>query len=101
MRRFVVQKTQSDRALSKPCRSCLKLKPSCRSSLPERLGRIIARVDVGAFHVLKTFDPPASALHGTTIVATHRFGKLSSTSRHQAHTLVVHLARAGWLALAR
>ncbi len=59
-------------------------------------GRTIARVDVGAFHVLKTFDPPASALHGTTIVATHRYGKFLDIETSGPH-LVVHLARAGWL----
>jgi DNA-formamidopyrimidine glycosylase len=60
------------------------------------VGHVIARVDIGSFQVLKTFDPPASALVGVTIVATHRFGKFLDVETTGPH-LVVHLARAGWL----
>ena len=60
------------------------------------VGHAIKRVDVGAFHVLKTFDPPASALHGAEIRAARRFGKFLDIETTGPH-LVVHLARAGWL----
>ena len=60
------------------------------------VGRVITRVDVGAFHVLKTFDPPATALHGVTITSVRRHGKFLDIETSGPH-LVVHLARAGWL----
>jgi formamidopyrimidine-DNA glycosylase len=60
------------------------------------LGRQIARVDVGAFHVLKTFDPPVSALHGQAVTGARRHGKFLDIETTGPH-LVVHLARAGWL----
>jgi formamidopyrimidine-DNA glycosylase len=54
-----------------------------------------------AVNVLKTFDPPPSALVGRTLVATARHGKfldlvLVDAAGEPLH-LVVHLARAGWL----
>jgi formamidopyrimidine-DNA glycosylase len=60
------------------------------------VGRVITRVDIGSFQVMKTFDPPPSALHGQTIVSTHRFGKFLDLETTGPH-LVFHLARAGWL----
>jgi formamidopyrimidine-DNA glycosylase len=60
------------------------------------VGHRIARVDVGAFHVLKTYDPPSTALHGTTISSVTRHGKFLDIETSGPH-LVVHLARAGWL----
>ena len=47
-------------------------------------------------HVLKTFDPPPTALHGTTITGVVRHGKFLDIETTGPH-LVVHLARAGWL----
>ena len=49
-----------------------------------------------SFQVLKTFDPPASALQGTTITGASRRGKFLDIETTGPH-LVVHLARAGWL----
>jgi formamidopyrimidine-DNA glycosylase len=60
------------------------------------VGHSIKRVDVGAFHVLKTFDPPSTALHGQTITGVGRHGKFLDIETTGPH-LVVHLARAGWL----
>jgi DNA-formamidopyrimidine glycosylase len=60
------------------------------------VGHQIVRVDVGSFQVLKTFDPPSSALHGTTITGASRRGKFLDIATTGPH-LVVHLARAGWL----
>ena len=60
------------------------------------VGRHIDRVDVGSFQVLKTFDPPVSALVGATITGASRRGKFLDISTTGPH-LVVHLARAGWL----
>jgi formamidopyrimidine-DNA glycosylase len=60
------------------------------------VGHEIKRVDVGAFHVLKTFDPPATALHGQRVTAVRRHGKFLDIETTGPH-LVVHLARAGWL----
>jgi formamidopyrimidine-DNA glycosylase len=60
------------------------------------VGRRIERVDVAAFHVLKTFDPPVSALQGAAITDASRYGKFLDVVTQGPH-LVVHLARAGWL----
>jgi formamidopyrimidine-DNA glycosylase len=60
------------------------------------VGRTVARVDVAAFSVLKTFDPAASALHGREVTGAGRHGKHLDLDCGGLH-LVVHLSRAGWL----
>lgn len=60
------------------------------------VGRAVARVDVGAVHVLKTYDPPPTALAGSPVTAVARHGKFLDLDCDGLH-LVVHLARAGWL----
>jgi formamidopyrimidine-DNA glycosylase len=59
-------------------------------------GRTIARLDVVSFAVLKTFDPPPSALAGTVIGGVARHGKFLDIEAGGLH-LVMHLARAGWI----
>ena len=81
--------------------------------------RLVARVDVAALTVLKTVDPPPSALHGRAVTGATRYGKFLALhclerepgaelepgaerepgrdrERGELH-LVMHLARAGWL----
>lgn len=60
------------------------------------VGRAVARVDVASMSVLKTADPPYSALHGRTVTAADRHGKYLDLDCDGVH-LVAHLARAGWL----
>jgi formamidopyrimidine-DNA glycosylase len=60
------------------------------------VGRVVARVDVGAISVLKTYDPPVTALHGLEITGVTRHGKFLDLDVSGLH-LVVHLSRAGWL----
>lgn len=65
-------------------------------------GRVIERADIAEFSVLKTYDPPLTALQGGTITATSRHGKFLDlgvipASDGQLLHLIVHLARAGWL----
>ncbi len=60
------------------------------------VGRVIARVDVAAISVLKTYDPPVSALAGLTVTGAGRRGKFLDLDVDGLH-LVVHLSRAGWL----
>ncbi len=60
------------------------------------VGTVIGRVDVAALTVLKTFDPPASALVGRAITGANRYGKHLDLDCDGLH-LVVHLSRAGWL----
>ncbi|MGQ7295836.1 DNA-formamidopyrimidine glycosylase family protein [Quadrisphaera sp. KR29] len=57
---------------------------------------VVAAVDVGAINVLKTFDPPPSALAGLPVTGVARHGKWLDLDCDGLH-LVVHLARAGWL----
>ncbi|MDX6286103.1 MAG: formamidopyrimidine-DNA glycosylase [Frankiales bacterium] len=62
----------------------------------QAVGRTIARIDVAAISVLKTFDPPPTALLGLAIDDVRRHGKFLDLEVGGLH-LVVHLARAGWL----
>ena len=65
--------------------------------LAERaVGRVVARVDVAAISVLKTYDPPVTALAGLEISGTARWGKFLDLDVSGLH-LVTHLARGGWL----
>lgn len=65
--------------------------------LNERLvGRVVARVDVASIAVLKTYDPPVTALPGLTITGVDRHGKFLDIDVDGMH-LLIHLARAGWL----
>jgi DNA-formamidopyrimidine glycosylase len=77
------------------------------ADLRERaVGRVIDRADVAEFSVLKTYDPPLTALRGARITGTARRGKFLDliAEPHAAESgtgadlhLVTHLARAGWL----
>jgi DNA-formamidopyrimidine glycosylase len=87
------------------------------ADLRERaVGRQIDRADVAEFSVLKTYDPPLSALRGGQITGTSRRGKFldltvrpasgpaadgapgrDESAAGPALHLVTHLARAGWL----
>ncbi len=60
------------------------------------VGRAIGRVDVVAFSVLKTFDPPINALHGLTVTGADRWGKYLGLRAGEL-ILITHLSRAGWL----
>jgi formamidopyrimidine-DNA glycosylase len=65
--------------------------------LSERaVGRVLARVDVAAFSVLKTYDPPVTSLQGLEVTGVRRWGKFLDVDVSGLH-LVTHLARAGWL----
>ena len=61
------------------------------------VGRYIARVHPVAVSVLKTYDPPPLALQGQEIIGVGRCGKFLDLDVSGLH-LVIHLARAGWLA---
>ncbi|TVS84162.1 Fpg/Nei family DNA glycosylase [Mycobacterium helveticum] len=60
------------------------------------VGLTVGRVDVSAFSVLKTFDPPIGALHGQTVLGADRWGKYLGLHAGDLW-LVAHLSRAGWL----
>ncbi len=75
---------------------------SLAADLRERaVGRVIERAYIAEFSVLKTYDPPLSALHGATITATARYGKfldlICSLPDGGTLHLITHLAKAGWL----
>lgn len=59
-------------------------------------GREVTRIDVSALSVLKTFDPPTTALHGQTVTGANRWGKYLGLEVGPWH-LITHLSRAGWL----
>ncbi|MDX6352432.1 MAG: formamidopyrimidine-DNA glycosylase [Streptomyces sp.] len=66
--------------------------------LTERLtGRAIGRVLPVAVSVLKTYDPPLTALEGRTVSGVRRHGKFLDIATEGGPHLVFHLARAGWL----
>ncbi len=60
------------------------------------VGRTVVRSDVAAFSVIKTFDPPLTALNGLTVTGAGRYGKFLDLEVDGLH-LVTHLSRAGWL----
>lgn len=69
-----------------------------RDFLTEHLtGREIVRVLPVAISVLKTYDPPLTALEGHRVAAVHRHGKFLDVETAGGPHLVTHLARAGWL----
>jgi formamidopyrimidine-DNA glycosylase len=61
------------------------------------VGRHVARAEVSAISVLKTYDPPVTALSGLAITDATRHGKFLDLVFEGDLHLVVHLARAGWL----
>ncbi|MZD05961.1 Fpg/Nei family DNA glycosylase, partial [Streptomyces sp. SID5785] len=69
-----------------------------RGFLTENLvGHDIMRVLPVAVSVLKTYDPPPTALEGRTVTAVARHGKFLDLATDGGPHLVTHLARAGWL----
>lgn len=60
------------------------------------VGCTIGRIDVAALSVLKTFDPPPTALHGNEVTGAHRWGKYLGLQAGEQF-LIAHLSRAGWL----
>ena len=66
------------------------------------MGKVIDRADVAEIAVLKTYDPPLTALSGAAITGTGRYGKFLDLITSPAGGgpplhLITHLARAGWL----
>jgi formamidopyrimidine-DNA glycosylase len=65
------------------------------------VGRTVVRVEPVAISVLKTVEPPLSALVGGTVAGVKRWGKFLdvtvATADGEPVELVAHLARAGWL----
>src|ERR1700684_1577223 len=60
-------------------------------------GHAVASADAASFSVLKTFDPPLTALTGQVITEVGRHGKFLDLGTDQGLHLIMHLARAGWL----
>lgn len=68
-----------------------------RGFLADRLvGRTVERVLPLAVSVLKTYDPPPSAVEGRSVTSVERHGKFLDIAV-DGPRLVVHLARAGWV----
>ncbi|MEU5597968.1 DNA-formamidopyrimidine glycosylase family protein [Streptomyces sp. NPDC020298] len=66
--------------------------------LVERLvGHEVVRVLPVAISVLKTYEPPLTALEGREVTAVRRHGKFLDIATDGGPRLVTHLARAGWL----
>ncbi|MGW0734958.1 Fpg/Nei family DNA glycosylase [Streptomyces sp. NPDC002851] len=69
-----------------------------RGFLTEHLtGLRIVRMLPVAVSVLKTYDPPLTALEGRTVTGIDRYGKFLALRTADGPQLVTHLARAGWL----
>jgi formamidopyrimidine-DNA glycosylase len=60
-------------------------------------GLRIDKATVSAINALKTYDPPLTALVGTTVVSVERHGKFIDVATEGGIHLVFHLAKAGWL----
>jgi formamidopyrimidine-DNA glycosylase len=61
------------------------------------VGKEIAKLLPVAVSVLKTYDPPLTAVEGAEVTAVHRHGKFLDITTTAGLHLVFHLARAGWL----
>jgi formamidopyrimidine-DNA glycosylase len=76
---------------------------TARRLAAELPGQTIESVLTPGINVLKTFDPPLSALHGAPVTDVRRRGKLllleAETASHGPLTLLVHLMSAGRLLL--
>jgi formamidopyrimidine-DNA glycosylase len=59
-------------------------------------GRVVDRLQILSFAVLKTVDPGVSALEGEVIRGVSRHGKFLDIQIGELH-LILHLARAGWI----
>jgi formamidopyrimidine-DNA glycosylase len=59
-------------------------------------GSVVVAVDLASFAVLKTYDPPATALQGMEVTGVSRHGKFIDIDVSGIH-VIVHLAKAGWL----
>ena len=62
----------------------------------QAVGQVVARVDVSTISVLKTYDPPVTALGGLMNTGVARHGKFLDLDCDGLH-FVTHLARGGWL----
>ncbi|WP_040812836.1 Fpg/Nei family DNA glycosylase [Nocardia concava] len=60
------------------------------------VGAVVGRVDVAALSVLKTFDPPATALQGRDVTGVGHWGKHLGMDCGGLW-LITHLSRGGWL----
>lgn len=60
------------------------------------VGLAVAGVELGSFSVLKTYDPPVTALSGLLVSSVARHGKFVDIDADGIH-FVFHLSRAGWL----
>lgn len=60
------------------------------------LGATVTKVQIVSFAVLKTADPPFTALEGRAVTGVRRFGKFVSIDADGLY-FVFHLARAGWV----
>ncbi|WP_446666432.1 Fpg/Nei family DNA glycosylase [Flexivirga sp. B27] len=56
----------------------------------------VAKVELGSFSVLKTYDPPVDSLGGLSVTDVRRHGKWVDLDVDGIH-LIFHLSRAGWL----
>jgi len=61
------------------------------------VGRRVVRVLPVAISVLKTYDPPVTAIENSEVTAVRRHGKFLDLATSDGLHLVTHLARAGWL----
>ncbi|MFJ2949686.1 Fpg/Nei family DNA glycosylase [Streptomyces sp. NPDC087226] len=69
-----------------------------RGFLSEQVvGLEVVRVLPVAVSVLKTFEPPLSAVEGRVVVGVRRYGKFLGLEMEGGPFLVTHLARAGWV----
>jgi len=59
-------------------------------------GAVVQKVQIVSFAVLKTADPPFTALEGSKVTGVRRFGKFVSLDTDRP-SFVFHLARAGWV----
>ena len=62
---------------------------------PRVVGSTLEGVRIASFSLLRTFDPPVEATHGSEVIGVHRIGKRVSIDLEGDLHLVIHLMVAG------
>jgi formamidopyrimidine-DNA glycosylase len=64
---------------------------------PRIVGRALKQLRVASFSLLRTYDPPTSAVEGKTVTGVHRIGKRIAIDLEDDLAVVIHLMVAGRL----
>lgn len=64
---------------------------------PRIVGEVLGELRVASFSLLRTYDPPISAVEGKVVLGVHRIGKRIAIDLEEELAVVIHLMVAGRL----